>query len=307
MSPCSQLSSVVLGLVTVVGALTLSSVDALAQTQPLTGQPGAPPMTQPGVPPTGQPGQFQSQPAQPQPNPWGSMGSGGIAPPPPLQNGQPNPPNGQPPNTGFDQNLDKSKDKDSGRGLSWFWVDAYGGFEHLGLQSFNTGAKELSAGLIETTGSGGVIGAGIGAQIFFFTIGVRGRMGFFKPWQVGRVGPEVGFRFPLGRFEPHVEVGGGYAALANFDPTVPSAVAIKGGYARASAGLDVYPVKVLSLGAEASFDFLGLSRSALTPAEIVTARSQNTSITDAQSALLATKGSGFGASFALVGVIGVHL
>ncbi len=165
----------------------------------------------------------------------------------------------------------------------------------------------VEAGLIETTGSGGVIGGGIGAQIFFFTIGVRGRMGFFKPWQVGRVGPEIGIRFPLGSFEPHVDLGGGYAALASFDPTVPTAVAIRGGYARANAGLDFYPVKVLSLGAEASFDFLGLTRPALTAAEVAAARTQNNSITDAQGTLLATKGAGFGASFALVGVIGIHL
>lgn len=177
----------------------------------------------------------------------------------------------------------------------------------MGLKTFNSSAKELSANLVETTGNGGVIGAGIGAQIFFFTIGLRGRMGFFKPWQVGRVGPEAGVRFPLGSFEPHVELGGGYAALANFDSTVPTAVVIRGGYARANAGLDFYPLKVLSLGAEASFDFLGLSRPALSSAEIAMARAKNTSITDAQSALLATKGSGFGASFAFVGVIGVHL
>ena len=299
MSHCSQLSRVALGVIAVAGWLTLFPERAHAQ-QPAPGQPV------PGQP--GTPGQFQNQPAQPQPAPWGTMGSGGLAPPGPLQSPAQNPVPGQTaPKAGFDQDLDHSKDKDSGRGLSWFWVDAYGGFEHLGLKTFNSSAKELSADLVETTGNGGVIGAGIGAQIFFFTIGLRGRMGFFKPWQVGRVGPELGLRFPLGSFEPHVELGGGYAALANFDSTVPSAVVIRGGYARANAGLDFYPLKVLSLGAEASFDFLGLSRPALSSTDIATARAKNTSITDAQSALLATKGSGFGASFALVGVIGVHL
>lgn len=287
-------------------ALSAAPAVSLAQ------QPAPPGQFQPnGAPPSGAPQSAA------QPSPWGSMGTGGVAPPPPLgttpsqgstpQGSTPQGP-GTPGQPTFQQDLDRSKDKDSGRGLSWFWVDAYGGFEHAGLTTFNGSAKELSAsGLVKTTGSGGVIGAGIGAELLFVTIGLRGRMGFFNPWQMGRVGPEVGFRFPLGMFEPHFDLGGGYAALSNFDPVVPSQVAIHGGYGRVNAGFDVYPVKVLSLGGEASFDFLGLSRPALTAADVTAARAKIPSITDAQASLLTSKGTGYGATFALVAVVGVHL
>ena len=255
-----------------------------------------------------------TQPPTSPPADWGGLNSGGLAPPAPLTPGStqtpaPNPsqspPSRTPPaNNDFRADLDKSKDKDSGRGLSWFWVDAYGGFEHAGLQTFNKSEKEFSAGLVPTTASGGVIGAGIGAQIFFVTLGVRGRMGFFDAWQIGRIGGEVGFRFPLGRLEPHFDVGGGYAGLANLDL---ENVSIKGGYARANAGLDIYPVKVLSIGPEASFDFLGTSRSAVGAADLATLRAKNPQVTDAQAALLSKSGTGLGATFAIVGVIGIHL
>jgi hypothetical protein len=108
-------------------------------------------------------------------------------------------------------------------------------------------------------------------------------------------------------FEPHFDLGGGYAALANFDPVVPKQVGVHGGYGRVNAGFDVYPVKVLSLGGEASFDFLGLSRPALGASDLAAARAQSPAITDAQATLLAKKGNGYGATFAIVAVIGVHL
>jgi hypothetical protein len=114
------------------------------------------------------------------------MNAGGLAPPPPLTDanagaGAAGP--GTPPPSSADirGDLDDSKDKDSGRGLSWFWVEVQGGFEHLGLQTFNVDEQALTAGLVKTSASGGVLSAGIGAQLIFLTLGVRGRMGFFDP------------------------------------------------------------------------------------------------------------------------------
>src|SRR5262249_2135171 len=116
--------------------------------------------------------------------PYGApMSAGGLAPPPPLTaqppgaNGAP-PPHGAPPvapPSTYEDDLDSSKDDDSGRGLSWFWIDFHGGFEHVGLKTFNVDEEAFTAGFVDTTASGGVIEAGIGAQIVFLTLGVRGR------------------------------------------------------------------------------------------------------------------------------------
>lgn len=285
-----------------------SPAAAWAQPAPVPTQP-VPTQPVPGQPTAQQPAPGQAPPAN-----WGpGMSAGGLAPPPPLTNqnqtpgptGTPPNSNGQtPPSTDFRPELDKSKDKDSGRGLSWFWVDAYGGFEHAGLQTFNKSKKEFAAGIVPTVASGGIVGGGIGAQIFFVTIGVRGRMGFFDGWQMGRVGGEVGFRFPLGRLEPHFDVGGGYSGLGHLglEP-----ISIQGGYARVGGGLDIFPVKVLSIGPALGFDFLGMSRSALTPTEVATLQKKHPEVDDTKAALLQKSGTGLGASFSIVAVIGIHL
>jgi hypothetical protein len=45
---------------------------------------------------------------------------------------------------------------------------------------------------VETESNGGVMSAGIGAQIVFLTLGARARLSFFEEWQMGRVGGELG-------------------------------------------------------------------------------------------------------------------
>lgn len=202
----------------------------------------------------------------------------------------------------------EDKESDSGRGLSWFWIEAQGGFEHLGLQTFNVDEENFSVGLVETEASGGVLSAGIGAQIVFLTLGVRGRLGFFDAWQVGRIGGELGFKIPIGIFEPRFDLGAGYAALGNFDGLIAETVTIRGFYARAGAGLDIYPASVIAIGAHASFDFMGLTRPELDPAKIAEIQ-QDPDVGDlpeAQEQALALEGSGYGAAFAIQGTVGLH-
>jgi hypothetical protein len=283
-----------------VALVASSPIVAFAQ-----GAPGDPPTNPPPgqVPPSSGPPTFA--PSQPAPDPWGGMSSGGVAPPPPL--GSQRPPADPPPST-IDDDLDESKEKDSGRGPSWFWIEAQGGYEHVGLHTFNVDENKLSAGLIDTESNGGVISAGLGAQIFFLTIGARGRMGFFEAWQIGRIGGELGFRIPLGFIEPRFDLGGGYAALGNFDGVVAENVDIRGFYARAGAGVDFFPVNVLSIGGHASFDFMGLTRPGLDPAQIqaIAEDPKSGNVSDAERQALALEGSGYGASFAIQGTIGLH-
>jgi hypothetical protein len=202
--------------------------------------------------------------------------------------------------------LDESKEEDSGRGLSWFWLEAQGGFEHVGLQTFNVDEETFSAGFVETVSNGGVLSAGLGAQLVFVTIGARGRMGFFPDWQIGRIGGEIGFKIPVGFVEPRFDLGAGYAALASFDSLVPEQISVQGFYVRAGAGVDFYPVDVLALGVVATFDFMGLTRPGLTPAELAELRAAHPDVTDAEADGLAADGSGYGATFAIQGNIGLH-
>lgn len=215
--------------------------------------------------------------------------------------------------------LDDSREKDSGRGLSWFWIEVQGGYEHVGLKTFNVEDTEFAAvpdpsdltpgvQIIETTSNGGTLSAGVGAQLVFLTLGVRGRMGFFEAWQIGRVGGELGFRIPLGVVEPRFDLGGGYAALGSFDSgVVPDVIGIDGGYARAGAGIDFYPVSILAIGAYASFDFLALKRAGISLAEIQNfEQSSGNALTDAQEKALLIDGAGYGAGFAIQGTVGLH-
>lgn len=255
---------------------------------------GAPPSSTAGTPPPA--------------DPWGGMNAGGLAPPAPMTNAQPQPPTAEqaPPPTTLTSDLDESKEKDSGRGVSWFWIEVQGGYEHIGLQTFEVDGGDLSAGFTETTANGGVVSAGLGAQIIFLTLGVRGRLGFFPDWQAARIGGEVGFKIPVGFVEPRFDLGAGYAALTNLDGVVPEAIGINGFYVRAGAGVDFYPVEILALGVVASFDFLGLSRSGLSPTEIAELRSSRPDVTEAQAQALALDGTGYGAGFALQGNVGLH-
>ncbi len=262
-----------------------------------------------GAPAPTAPAPSSTAPAQPPPpDPWGGMNAGGLTPPPPM-NGQPPPQPGaeqKPPPTSLTSDLDESKEKDSGRGVSWFWIEAQGGYEHLGLQTFEIDGADLSAGFTETTANGGVVSAGLGAQIIFLTLGVRGRLGFFPDWQAARIGGEVGFKIPVGFVEPRFDIGAGYAALTNLDGAVPESIGINGFYVRAGAGVDFYPVELLALGLVASFDFMGLSRAGLSPAEVESLRTSRPDVTDAQAQALAQGGTGYGAGFALQGNVGLH-
>lgn len=251
----------------------------------------------------------QADPAQPASPYDPSMQAGGLAPPPPMDPNAPKPVSKPP--EGTTQNLDEAKKKDTGRGLSFLWLDASGGFQYVDLQTFNVDEKAFTAGFIETKEQGGMVGAGLGVQLLFFTIGARGRVGFFKDWQLFSVGGEVGFRIPLGKWEPHIDVGGGYAALGNARGALEGAadaISIRGFYVRAGGGLDYFVTPRLSLGLSATADFMAMTRPGVSPAEISKIKSAPTAtnVQRASADLLALEGSGYGLSVAATGVAGVH-
>lgn len=242
-------------------AVVATSASAEAQSSAPGQFGGAPPgQFQPPAPTTPAPG----TPAAPPPDAFGGMNAGGLAPPPPSTD-EPAPvawSDDEPAST--DEELDRSKEEDAGRGLTWFWIEAGGGFEHVGLATLDD--HGISGGLFDTTGSGAVVDAGMGARLLFLTLGARGRMGFFDAWNLARIGGEVGLRIPIGRIEPRADLGVGYAALTGV--TSPTGRSLEtdtdGIYGRLGAGLDVFARPWLAVGGGVSWEVLRLSHTTVT-------------------------------------------
>jgi hypothetical protein len=251
----------------------LVAVPSIAAAQPMT--PGTPPGA-PNLPSTG-----------------------GLTAPPPLEEEAADP---------RLQGAAPSEAADSGRGLTWFWLDAEGGFQHLGLETFDVDKSNLTAGLVPTEASGAFVGAGLGVQLLFLRIGPRGRIGFFDDWRMYSVGGEIGLRLPLGFLEPHAELGGGYVAFGSladspFDVLADKAQ-IHGGYGRVGGGLDFYLGKVFSLGPFASWEFMGLKRPGVALSDLDPSRVG--SLSDAQKTAASLEGSGYGSSVSVGGRVGLN-
>ncbi|KYF93543.1 hypothetical protein BE18_14620, partial [Sorangium cellulosum] len=209
-----------------------------------------------------------------------------------------------------ERRLDDAKKEDSGRGLELIWLNVEGGYENVGLQTFNIDEEELTAGFISSSANGGVLGAGAGVRLLYFTLGARGRVGFFDDWQLFTLGGEVGLHLPLGRLDPHVDLGFGYAGLGSFKSAVrgaADAIAIRGVYGRISGGLDLYLSPVFSIGANASWELLALTRPGLSTAQIDRIKGEAAATPQqAKADLLAAEGSSVGSALALTAVAGLH-
>jgi hypothetical protein len=205
------------------------------------------------------------------------------------------------------QMLDWAKTADSGRGLELLWFDAGGGFEQLGMQTFNGSNQGFVGNLVKTSSSGGVVSASAGVRLLYFTFTVRGAVGVFDSGQLYRVGPEAGFHVPLGNVEPHVSLGLGYAAVGDLRDTVGGAAAasigLHGLYARVGVGVDYFVVPAFSLGITATTELLALFRPALTTAEVSLLKPK---LPSGQADLLASSGTGLGGTVALTAVAGLH-
>ena len=235
----------------------------------------------------------------------GVLGAGApqiyIPPPPPLT----------PEQQRTVQLLDEARQEDSGRRLEWVWADVTGGFEQLGLQTLNGGDLGFVGGLVNTSASGGAVSAGIGARLLYFTLLLRGRIGIFNNGQLYRIGPEAGFHVPLGRVEPHVALGLGFATMGNLHDNVggaASAITLRGFYTRVSAGLDYYLAPAFSLGLDVSTDLLGLVRPSLTmpQVQLIQASPGLSAAQKTTAGLLTSTGTGWGGTVAACALLGLH-
>ncbi len=258
---------------------------------------GAPPgQFDPGAQPSN-PGQFNPN-AQPGGAPPGQFDPnaqpGGAPPSSPTFSGptDPNDPNAR---------LDAAKEEDSGRGLTWFWLELGGGFEHGGIQTIDDGDafqelcarpdtncdEDVASGTrsVPASGTGGMIEAGLGARLLFFTLGARGRLSFLDRYSMARVGPEAGLRIPIGSIEPRFALGGGYATVLDYDSI--------GYYVRLSGGLDWFVSSNFALGADLSGDLFGID--------------SNTDLSSATSDVVTVGPDGIGLGIALGLHVGLHL
>lgn len=222
------------------------------------------------------------------------LSAGGLAPPPAID---PEPEVVVPTET--ERDLSRAEEEDSGRGLSFFWVDAEAGYEFLGLRTFRDGGL-VDGALVKSTQHGPVFGAALGARLIAFTVGARFRYAHFQESSRWSLNLEGGYRLPLGRLEPYFTLGGGYTSLNAFE-IERSFVALKrdlrvhGFNLRGSAGVDYFFGSALSLGANLSGDLLFLTRPAV-----------EVSAGEASLSRYLEDGSSIGASTDLTIVVGLH-
>lgn len=285
-------------------ATTLGLEAAFAQAPSPTEPP--PPATAPMPPATAPVPSTTAPPAEPPPSFPSDLQAGGLAPPPPAATTAP-----AAPPTQTEKDLEESKKKDSKRGLTWFWFNAEGGFSQVDLRTFSVDDTDFTVGFVPTKATGGTVGAGLGVRIFVLTIGARGRIGFFDPWQMFTVGGEIGIRIPIGRVEPHFELGGGYAALGSVTGIVQSAsdaISIAGGYGRIGGGVDIFLAPWFSVGIDVSGDFLAMVRPGLSQDQIATIKNTG-SLSEAQRLAadgLGLEGSSYETAWGATGVLGLH-
>jgi hypothetical protein len=193
------------------------------------------------------------------------------------------------------------------------WLDAEAGVQQVNLRTFTVNADPISAGLIPTLAVGPEIGAAAGVRLLFLTLGARVRAAEFQSEQVGSwsfttIDAEVGFRAPLGRFEPYISVAAGYATvggLATAVPGLPNALSVRGFNARFGAGLDYWVTNNISIGARGSFDVLAMSRPGVPVDELASATQAGT-LDQAKAAVLEANGSSAGTALGLTGGVGLH-
>ncbi len=243
--------------------------------------------------------------AQAQTNP--ELNSGGLAPPPAIE---PIPPPPVPPSSP-EENLERADREDSGRGLEFVWLNAEGGYQVLGLQTFHAN-NLVDAQIVKSTQNGLLFGAGAGVRLLFLTAGARFRLANFTDWQVWTLNLELGMRMPLGSLEPYFTFGGGYASLGSFDSSSlgnalndvgvnASGLDIRGFNVRGGFGLDYYVASAFSVGANFTGDLLFLTRPKQTTQPTGTGPAA-----EAAAQVYSRDGSSVGGAATLTAVLGLH-
>jgi hypothetical protein len=163
------------------------------------------------------------------------------------------------------QSNSTDESQDSGLGLEWVYLNADAGFGYTNLASFSSS----SLGLQNTAGTGFAWGVGAGARLLFLSAGVRLRNELLdNPGSLWTLDLEAAFHMRVWRIDPYLGVRGGYDWLGSFSTNAVTTatgmsqpnVDVHGFDVGPMLGLDIYFSSLVSVGAEASAQFLFLQR-----------------------------------------------
>jgi len=204
-----------------------------------------------------------------------------------------------------------------GRTPEWFYLDGDVGVESINLQTFNANADKLTASVIPSSGFGPTASVGAGFRLVFFTAGLRARMAAFQDssversvgsWQQWSFDGEIGFRIPLGWFEPHLIFDAGYTTFGGFSDAVAGlsrGINVNGADLRGVIGFDYYLGQRVSLGFNVGGALLALSRPGVSLADLAVAKQVNT-INEAKARILEGNGTSIGSAITVTGGLGLH-
>lgn len=152
-----------------------------------------------------------------------------------------------------ERELARADREDSGRGLSFAWLDGEFGLDLTDYQLFGgpAGAESVPGG------AGFLYGAGVGVRVLYFTLGPRFRGATHDGSSRWSLGGEVGMRLPFGRWEPHADLSLSYVELS----ATGALPYLSGLEVRPTFGLDYFASSTFSAGLSGSVALFALSGS----------------------------------------------
>jgi hypothetical protein len=195
------------------------------------------------------------------------------------------------------QQLEQAERQDSGRRLQFAWLNPEVGFQWASLTGLSN--SKLLDERVKGDAMGLVVGGGAGVRLLYLTLGARFRYGLLSEYDLWSLGAEGALRIPMGRLEPYVFVGAGYARAGSFKAEgeltelAPKKddLSMSGIEAQLGGGVDYFVTPVFSVGARLEAQALFLGRDAAL---------------QAGGGIYSEDGSGIGISASGLAVLGLH-
>ena len=227
--------------------------------------------------------------------PPSDLEAGGLQPPEAVDSAPPT--ERAPGEAQVEQELDQADTEDTGRGLEFVWLNGEVGYQMVSLQVVDDGDDAgVDGTAVELVQRVLVFGVGLGVRLLTITLGARFRYGNFDAWNMWSINAEGAFHIPLGSLDLYFGLGAGYAAVGGFQSDASDALSdlrVSGYDVRASVGLDYYISSTFSVGVNLGGEVMDLKRSG--------------GDTDSgEPPPLYTSGSGIGAAFTPMAVLGLH-
>jgi hypothetical protein len=154
--------------------------------------------------------------------------------------------------------------KDSGLGLEWVWINGDVGPAYADMSSFSASSLQIK----QHSGSGVAAGMGAGVRLLFLSAGLRAtnlQLSAFSLWELNA---EAALHMRIWRVDAYFGARGGYLFDGGFNPNAvnlaaggsPSNVQVHGIDVGPTLGLDVYLAHYISLGIDATAQFLFIQR-----------------------------------------------